>query len=358
MTADHPDLPDLGSDGTLFTLPAYLEPLERSGCASPRTGWTRIPVPQSRGDVPCYLKTHSWGEFVFDFQFARAYAQHGLDYYPKLVCCVPFTPVPGPRLLASDDDGRRAIAAELIETAGILGASGVHVLYPQPREVELLEAQSWLRREQLRYLWHNRGYADFDAFLAALAPKRRKNIRRERRLIAEAGFEIEWRVAAALSPADWSAVFGLYASTYEIRGQAPYLDRSCLQDWAGNFGEAMQLCIARRDGRLLAMAFFFRDRDHLYGRHWGSAADVPLLHFELCYYQGIEYAIGHGLRTFDAGVQGEHKLLRGFDPVRTYSMHWFAHAGMRGAVSRYYEQERAALDEQLRALSEHSAYGD
>lgn len=356
MTADHPDLPDLGTDGTLFTLPAYLGPLERSGCASPQTGWARIPMPQSRSDVPCYLKTHSWGEFVFDFQLARAYAQHGLDYYPKLVCCVPFTPVPGPRLLATDDDGCRTVAVELIERADSLGASGVHVLYPQPAEVELLDAQHWLRREQLRYLWHNRGYADFDAFVAALAPKRRKNLRRERRLIAEAGFEIEWRVAATLSPTDWRAVFGLYASTYEIRGQAPYLDRSCLQGWAENFGDAMPLCIAQRDGQLLAMAFFFRDRDHLYGRHWGSSVDTPLLHFELCYYQGIEYAIAHGLRTFDAGVQGEHKLLRGFDPALAYSMHWFAHAGMRGAISRYYDQERTALAEQFRALSEHSAY--
>lgn len=340
-----------------FTSPAYLDALERNGCAAPAHGWTPAHLQLAGvGRAPCYLKTHSWGEFVFDFQFARAYAQHGLHYYPKLVCCVPFTPVPGPRLLAGDDAGRRTLARALAGHAEALGASGAHLLFAPEAEIALLEAEGWMRREQVRYLWHNRGYASFDDFLAALAPKRRKNIRRERRLVADAGFRIEWRSAPTLAPADWNPIFALYAGTYEMRGQPPYLNRACLQDWAAHLGEAMQLCLAWRGDALVAMAFFFRDGEQLYGRHWGCAIDAPLLHFELCYYQGIDHAIAQGLRRFDAGVQGEHKLLRGFDPGRSYSAHWYAHEGMHRAIAAWCAQERAALDAQLRALAEHDAY--
>lgn len=341
----------------LFTSPAYLEPLEQHGCVRPQSGWTPLPLTLSdNAYAPCYLKTHSWGEFVFDFQIARAYAQRGLDYYPKLVCCVPFTPVPGPRLLAADDAGRFALADALREQARAHGASSAHVLYPSEAEAALLTTRGWLLREQPRYLWLNRGYADFDAFLAALSAKRRKNVRRERRHVASLGLQIEWRAAPALSAAEWKTVYALYASTYEIRGQAPYLNRACLQAWGERCGAAMQFCLARRDGRIEAMAFFFRDGDALYGRHWGARVDEPLLHFELCYYQGIDHAIRHHLRLFDAGVQGEHKLLRGFDPVTAHSLHWYAHEDFHAALAAHYAAERRAVAEQLRALAAHSAY--
>lgn len=341
----------------LFTSSAYLDALERHGSVGAGSGWTPAfeeLAPDRR--APAYLKSHSWGEFVFDFQIAQAYAQRGVDYYPKLVCCVPYTPVPGPRLLADDDAGRAALAQALVAAAGRHGASGAHVLYPHPPDAAILDACGWLRRDQLRYVWHNRGYADFDAFAAALSSKRRKNIRRERRLVTELGLDIGWQRGDAFDRDEWARVHALYARTYQLRGQSPYLARRCLQDWAEAFGARMPFCTARRNGEIVAMAFFFIDGERLCGRHWGTAVDDELLHFELCYYQGIDYAIRHRLAVFDAGVQGEHKLLRGFDPLTVPSFHWYAHAGFARAIAEFYAEERAQVAAHCRALTAHSAY--
>jgi uncharacterized protein len=335
----------------LFTSPAYLDALERHGSVGAGSGWT--PLWPRR---PVYLKTHSWGEFVFDFQIAQAYAQRGLDYYPKLVCCVPYTPVPGPRLLGDDDTARSNAAASLRETMQTQAASSVHVLYPDASDSALLDADGWLRREQLRYVWRNRDYTDFEGFVAALSSKRRKNLRRERRLVAERGLDIGWQPGSSFSASEWTRIYALYARTYQQRGQAPYLARACLQDWAAAFEERMPFCTARRDGEIVAMAFFFVDGERLCGRHWGSVADDELLHFELCYYHGIDYAIRHRLAVFDAGVQGEHKLLRGFDPITVPSFHHYAHAGFARAIADYYAEERAQVAAQCRALAAHSAY--
>ena len=341
----------------LFTSSDYLDPLERHGSVGTGSGWTPAHLsPQPGLHAPAYLKTHSWGEFVFDFQIAQAYAQRGLDYYPKLVCCVPYTPVPGARLLAADDAGRAALAEALIDTARRCGASSAHVLYPHTDDAVVLDACGWLRREQLRYLWRNRGFTDFDDFLAALSSKRRKNVRRERRLVAAKGFDIGWSRGDAFDAVEWARLHALYAHTYHQRGQAPYLARGCLQDWAAAFGERMQLCVARDDGEIVAMAFFFIDGNRLCGRHWGAAVDDELLHFEMCYYQGIDYAIRNRLDVFDAGVQGEHKLLRGFDPLTVPSFHWYAHAGFARAIAGLYAEEGEYLSAQCRALAAHSAY--
>ncbi len=337
----------------LFTSPDYLASLERHGSIGAGSGWTPL-APAA----PVYLKTHSWGEFVFDFQIAQGYAQHGLDYYPKLVCCVPYTPVPGPRLLAEDDAGRARRARELRALMQARGASSVHVLYPDAADSAVLDDEGWLRREQLRYLWHNRDYTDFDAFLAALSAKRRKNLRRERRLVAELGYQISWQRGDAFGRDEWERVYALYARTYHQRGQAPYLASGCLRDWAAAFGPQMLFCTARRDGEIVAMAFFFVDAERLCGRHWGSIADDELLHFELCYYQGIDYAIRHRLAVFDAGVQGEHKLLRGFDPMTVPSFHHYDHAGFARAIAGWYANERAQVAAQCRTLAAHSAYRD
>ena len=342
--------------GRLFTRPEYLEPLERCGCASPQTGWTSAPLRSAAGSAPCYEKAHSWGEFVFDFEFAAAYEQRGLRYYPKLVCCVPFTPVSGPRLLARDNDGKAALAAALTDAAASRRCSGAHILFLPREDAELLEPLGWLPRRQLRYVWRNAGYAGFDEFLARLSSKKRRNIRRERAALAQADLEISWCAGAELSPTRWRQVFELYASTYRLRGQPPYLNLDCLRAWAENFSGAMQFCLAQRGGKLLAMAFYFREGGRLYGRHWGAQADIPGLHFELCYYQGIDYCIRHGLQHFDSGVQGEHRLLRGFEPEFSYSAHWFAHAGFRAAIARVLERERAALDAHLELAREHSAF--
>ena len=313
------------------------------GCVSAEKGWHALP--EASG---LYLKEHSWGEFVFDFAWANAYAQHGLNYYPKLVSCVPFTPVAGPRLVLPPN--------ELESLAQTRGCSSAHALFCVPDEVEQLSSANWLRREDVRFVWHNQGYSAFSDFLSALSQKKSKNIKRERRRVAEAEVEIEWLAAADLPASDWPRLYQLYASTYAMRGQEPYLNMPCLKAWAANFGERLQFCLARHDGELIAMAFFFVDGDTLYGRHWGAAADFHSLHFELCYYQGIEYAIANGLQRFDAGVQGGHKLARGFDPEVSVSMHWIAHEGFRAAIARWFSQERDAVAEQCAAIDEHSAY--
>ena len=332
--------------GALFTRREYLEPLEQSGCVGPHNGWTPAPLRTAAAQMPhCYEKSHSWGEFVFDFEFANAYAQRGLHYYPKLVCAVPFTPVPGPRLTAQNDADRLELAAAMKGKVAARKLSGAHILFLPPEEVAMLETHGWLHRQQLRYAWRNRGYGSFDEFLAQLPGKQRRNIRRERRIIAESGFEIGWRTGSELSDTEWRAVFELYAGTYHARGQEPYFNLECLRAWAHNFPDAMLFCLARRRGELAAMAFFFRDDEALYGRHWGARAQYNALHFELCYYQGIAYCIEQGLQHFDAGVQGEHRVLRGFEPQMSHSAHWFAHEGFHSAIGGLFRRERAALEE-------------
>lgn len=335
------------STSGLFTSPAYLGPLEASGCIVPAEGWTpRHLKLDGVGSLPCYEKAHSWGEFVFDFQIAQAYAQQRKRYYPKLVCCVPFTPVPGPRLLAPDAAGKRALAEALIEQAREGRCSGAHILFLPEGEAKLLP-EHWLRRAQLRYVWRRESGGGFEDFLADLPGKQRKNIRRERRLVAGSGLDIQWQAAIDTRKDEWPLLFQLYASTYHRRGQEPYLNLACLRAWAGNFGERMQFCIARDHGRPVALAFFFREGQSLYGRHWGASTFHDGLHFELCYYQGIDYCLAQGLSHFDAGVQGEHKQSRGFVAEFSHSAHWFADERFRSAIARYFTEERTALDSYL-----------
>jgi predicted N-acyltransferase len=356
MSASAYETPAPGATaGSLFTSDGYLQPLEQRGCASPESGWTPMPLRLAGGTwTPCYRKTNSWGEFVFDFQIAQAYQQQGLAYYPKLVCAVPFTPVPGPRLIADDDTQRLQLADALLEHLHLQRASSAHLLYLPASESRLLAAHGWLQRVQLRYIWHNRGYADFDAFLAALNARRRKNIRAERRKTSDIGLDIRWCAGDTLDDSQWDTIYPLYARTYVVRGQHPYLNQACLRDWAGNFGARMQFCLARQQDRIIAAAFFFEDGDTLFGRHWGSAIDVDGLHFELCYYQGIERAIARGLQHFDAGVQGDHKVLRGFEPEFAHSAHRFADSRMHAAIARYFAQEQTVKRDEVEALAQHT----
>lgn len=324
------------SAGALFTTAEYLQPLEATGCAVPATGWQRLP--QLPG--PWYAKGHSWGEFVFDFAWAQAHERLGLPYYPKLLCAIPFTPVTGPRL------GRdaAATAALAVEFARDHRLSGAHVLFLPDEEAAVLASGGWLRREQLRFTWSNQGYADFDGFLAAMAGKKRRNIQQERRALAAHGLTVEWRTARQVEDGEWERLHALYARTYEVRGQEAYFSAECLRSWADSFPDEMLFCLARDPaGTLCALAYFFRDRDALYGRHWGCAQDFAFLHFELCYYQGIEWCIREGLSRFDAGVQGEHKLARGFLPGRALSAHWIAHEGLRSRLGQVLERERALV---------------
>lgn len=333
--------------GSLFVSSDYLTPLVEHACISTDAGWTALE------QTATFLKQHSWGEFVFDFAWANAYARHGLDYYPKLVLCSPFTPVPGPRLLGQTPEA-------ITELAEQQQASSAHALFCLPDEAELLAKAGWLRRQDLRFIWRNQcgegHYNSFEEFLTQLSQKKRKNIRRERRRVQEAGVTISWRAAKDIKADEWPLIFQLYSSTYAMRGQSPYLNLACLQDWAASFGERFQFCLAHHQDDLIAMAFFFVEADTLYGRHWGAAANYHSLHFELCYYQGIEFAIQHGLARYDAGVQGEHKIARGFNPEVSTSMHWIKHNGFREAIAHWLQQERAAVQEQLSYINQHSAF--
>ena len=331
--------------GEIFLRPEHLDALHGSGSASPQTGWQQL----DDAGPALYLKSHSWGEFVFDFEIANAYQQSGLDYYPRLVCAVPFTPVTGPRLA-----GRHP--QELMQLMHQHDASSVHVLFAGDEDVADLQAEGWLQRQDMRYVWHDRNYADFEQFLTALSSKKRKNIRAERRAVAALDVEIRWQAAGEFSADQWQRLYQLYASTYEMRGQQPYLNLECLQAWGRALPEAMQFCVARKQDELVAMAFFFRDEEILYGRHWGSAIAADHLHFELCYYRGIEYCLEHDLKMFDAGVQGSHRLLRGFEPQLSNSLHWFEDPRFRRPIARAFKQERRQIQSYFEQAGQHTAY--
>lgn len=333
---------------SLFTEPAFLDALEASGCVRAENGWTPAHLLTPQGRVPCYEKAHSWGEFVFDFELARAYQMRGLAYYPKLVACVPFTPVPGPRLLADSDAGRVMLADALREHAAE-GFSGAHLLFIDPHERDQLAARGWLLRDQLRYVWQRTVGNSFDDYLATLSSKRRKNIRAERRKRLD--FDITWQAGDSLDAAEWRRVFRLYAGTYAVRGQQPYLNLDCLRRWAAHYGARMQFCLARRATEIVAMAFFFEDGGTLYGRHWGADDHYDALHFELCYYQGIERCYARDLQHFDAGVQGEHKLARGFRATLAHSAHWFANQPLHAAIGTAFAEERAVIALRLQAAN-------
>lgn len=338
--------------GELFTFPAYIEPLLQSASASRDTGWERIDAPQLA--APLWRKSHSWGEFVFDQSLARAYAEHGLNYYPKLVCAPPFTPVTGPRLGANVTDAAEDLQARVHDDS----LSSAHILFLPESESALLDSSEWLQRQSIRLVWHNKSYTDFDDFLSTLNSKRRKSIRAERRQVAKFDFHISWRSAANIDEDQWPRLYALYASTYHMRGQEPYLRPDCLRQWGRCFGENMLFCLAEDPGRsnIQAMAFFFTDGAHLYGRHWGAAADWSGLHFELCYYRAIEFCIERGIPLFDAGVQGGHRVLRGFEPELNESRHYFANASFARAISAHFQAERAAIQQQFAELKQQTAF--
>lgn len=340
--------------GHLFTEPAFIGPVIAH--ASSDQGWSRIRLAEFRDESlgPLWLKSHSWGEFVFDQAFARAYQEHGASYYPKLVSAIPYTPVPGPRLGAQAQHAAEALRNFCDEQT----LSSAHVLFLPDHEAKAVMEPHWLRREDIRFVWRNRSFNHFDDFLALLSSKKRKNIRAERRKIAAYGFDIGWQSAAEITDLEWRRIYALYASTYEMRGQRPYLGESCLRQWGENHSQNMLFCTARQESEILAMAFFFRDGTHLYGRHWGAARDWPGLHFELCYYRGIDYAIGERLALFDAGVQGGHRLLRGFEPEISTSLHYFRDARFAEAIRSYLDRERVAVQAQYAELLASYGLGD
>ena len=332
-----------------FLRHAFLSSLEDSGSVGRGTGW----LPSHRlwcdeqGEVqaamPAYLKQHSYGEYVFDHAWADACRRAGIAYYPKLLGAVPFSPVTGARLL-----GDPIAASELLDAlAGELndeGLSSLHINFTSPAcDTVLMQRQGWLERIGCQFHWHNRGYRDFQDFLDTLSSRKRKQMRKEREQVAGQGIEFDRRLGHELGEADWDFVYHCYANTYHVRGQAPYLTRDFFSLLAERMPEMIRVVFATQHGRALAMAFSLVDGDTFYGRYWGCLAEFDRLHFETCFYQGMELAIAEGLQRFDAGAQGEHKLIRGFEPVITRSWHYLCHPGLHAAVAEFLEQERSGV---------------
>ncbi len=332
-----------------FLRHAFLTALEDSGSVGAGSGWK--PAHQLSSDaagrllaaLPAYVKSHSYGEYVFDHGWADACRRAGIAYYPKLLGAIPFSPVSGPRLL-----GEPAAAAQLLDQLSASlerqGLSSLHINFTDAAADALLRGRAgWLERLGCQYHWRNRGYRDFQDFLEALSSRKRKQIRKEREQVAGQGIDFDWREGQQLSEAEWDFVYLCYANTYHIRGQAPYLTRAFFSLLAERMPAAIRLVLARQGGRPVAMAFSLVGGDSLYGRYWGCLAEFDRLHFETCFYQGMDYAIGQGLQRFDAGAQGEHKLIRGFEPVLTRSWHYLCHPGLRAAVADFLEQERLGV---------------
>jgi predicted N-acyltransferase len=338
----------------------FLLTLEDSGCVGPRAGWVVRHATLWQGDqllaaAPLYEKHHSYGEYVFDWAWAEAYARHGLTYYPKLLSAAPFSPLPGARLLAGSAADRQRLLSAMLLAAQRGAWSSFHVLFPTEDEAAILREAGLLMRSGVQFHWQNAGHADFDAFLASLNHDKRKKIRQERRK-AGAGLEFVWLDGHGATREDWHFFYQCYALTYAEHRSTPYLTPAFFTLLAERMPDAVRLVVAPRDGRPIACAWFLCDEVALYGRYWGALEFVPCLHFELCYYQAIEYAITHGLQRMEGGAQGEHKLARGLTPARTYSAHWLRDPRFADAVARYLERESDGVDAWLDELHERAPF--
>jgi uncharacterized protein len=342
-----------------FLAHAFLEALEASGSATSETGW----LPQHlaledddgklMGAVPLYLKSHSYGEYVFDWGWASAYERAGGRYYPKLQCAVPFTPVTGPRLLLRPDAGSDAAAtliAAMLEMARRHKVSSLHITFPTEGEARHLAAAGFLQRMGQQFHWLNDGYKTFDDFLGALNSRKRKQIRRERRDALQGGMEIETLTGRAIRREHWDAFYRFYRATADRKWGDAYLTRGFFDLLGGRMAERVVLIMARKAGRYVAGALNLIGRDALYGRNWGCLGDFPFLHFEACYYRAIDFAIAHGLKRVEAGAQGQHKIQRGYLPVPTYSAHWIRDPGFARAVEDFVRRERLALEYEMGQL--------
>jgi hypothetical protein len=343
--------------GSALLRHSFLNALETAGCVGKPIGWEPIHLGLFRDGrleaaMPLYVKHHSWGEFVFDFAWADAYRRHGLQYYPKLVNCVPFSPVPGPRLLAKNDADKIVLVEAALQLTRELGFSSFHSLFPTAPDQAILSRSGMklLHRTGFQYHWNNDGYTGFDDFLAAMTHDKRKKIRQERRKLETLGIRFRWVNGTESTSADWDFFDRCYADTYERHRSEPHLNRAFFDQLRATQPESMLLIIAERDGIPVACAFNLMDGSRLYGRHWGALEYVPGLHFETCYYQGIEYAIRHGLDVFEGGAQGEHKLARGLTPAQTHSYHWLENEAFRTAVDRFLEREETAISHYINEL--------
>lgn len=345
-----------------FISHAFLNALETSGSTNARTGWApmHVLVEDEAGALvacaPCYLKSHSMGEYVFDYSWADAYERAGGRYYPKLQVSAPFTPAQGRRLLVASgphaEQARAALIAGLESLRAEIDASSIHVTFPLKGECDALEQAGWLTRTGKQFHFFNRGYATFDDFLADLASRKRKVVRRERREAVASDIEIVRLTGAQIAEEHWDAFFHFYMDTGMRKWGRPYLTRAFFDQIQSHMRQDVLLVMARRDGRWVAGALNFIGRDALFGRYWGCVEDHPCLHFELCYYRAIDYALRHGLRRVEAGAQGAHKLARGYLPRQVHSLHYFPDPRFGRAVADYLSRERTAVAHGIAALSQ------
>jgi len=372
---DHPDsipvsdwneMLERQAQPTPFMRHEYLAALIDSGSATARTGWQPLVFAASVGDqlqgcCIAWLKSHSYGEYVFDWAWADAYQRHGLAYYPKLLVAVPFTPVPGSRLLAADDPGRAALIDGLRQLAATQDISSVHMLFPTPAEAALAVGDDWMRRNGVQFHWENRQpepYADMAAFLASLQREKRKKIQQERRKVREAGIEFTAHEGSAITPDLWDYFYRCYTLTYRAHMSTPYLKRDFFTRMASTMPENWVLFVARRNGEPVATSLVAIDRARgtAWGRYWGATETVSCLHFEACYYQPLEWCIGQGFQRFEGGAQGEHKMARGLMPVPTSSVHWLAHPQFADAVGDFLAREGAGIEAYMDELRERNPF--
>lgn len=341
-----------------FIQHAFLLAIEESGCARAANGWQARHMMLSDQDrpvavMPLYARTDSYGEFVFDWGWAEAYQRYGLAYYPKLVTAIPFSPVAGPRIGVAADAVQSIVFKALLDALHQLaerqGYSSWHLLFPgqrlQAALLDLREEGAFLHREAVQFYWYNRDYRNFDDFLATLRSARRKNLKRERRMVAEQGISLQRKTADRISDEEWSGFYQCYVDTYRKRsGHDGYLNRDFFDRLRATMAAQLMLVVARHGGEIVACSLFLFDGQRLYGRYWGALQEFSCLHFETCFYQGIEYCIEHGLQEFDPGTQGEHKLMRGFEPVKTSSYHWIADHRFRAAIADFLSHERRSTE--------------
>ncbi len=351
---------------------AFFQALHQTGCAAADSGWlpqfitlwddaapnagNGSPAPRLRAAMPLYLKSHSYGEYVFDWAWADAYQRHGLEYYPKLLAAIPFSPVSGTRLLASTDAERAALAQAALALAR--NTSSLHVLFPQPAEAALLQSAGMLLRSGVQFHWTNPGYASFEEFLSQLSRDKRKKIRQERRRVIDAGVSFRRLCGNDIKEEDWAFFARCYQRTYREHRSTPYLNLEFFRRLGQTMPQHVLLIVAEREGRPIASALNLYSAQTLYGRYWGAEEYLPCLHFETCYYQALEFCIEQGITLFEGGAQGEHKLARGFLPVKTLSAHWLAHPEFSDAVERFLEREHQGIARYVDELNEHSPYKD
>jgi len=342
----------LAGDVYPFLRHEFLLALEQSGSVSGQTGWEPAHLLVMDEDelvafMPLYLKRHSWGEYVFDHQWAQAYQQQGIDYYPKWLTAIPLTPCQGARIVSKADvhpiEVMQLLVSFIKQLADKLGISSWHCLFPAEQQTELLRSLGLSIREGVQFHWFNRGYSDFNDFLQTLNAGKRKMIKRERRRVGEQGVNLLRIAGPDISESQWRVFFQFYKMTYLKRGSQPYLNPAFFEQIAATMAEHLLLVLALKDGNYVGAALSFVGEDALYGRYWGCYEEYNSLHFEACYYQGLDYCIEHGLKRFDSGAQGEHKISRGFEPITTYSAHWIKDARFAKAIEHFLAREQAAM---------------